>query len=55
MSAKRITRQRLEAAVSTLVDVSTFADDPPVDGEVRDEIGHVIHVLHELADQGGVR
>ena len=48
--ARRVTKRRIEAAICTLADL-TSEDHDELDGTVRDEISHVIHVLDRLIDQ----
>lgn len=45
----RVSRRRIWAALATLADLTT-EDHPELTGRVRDEIAHVRHVLHDLAE-----
>lgn len=46
----RVSKRRMEAAQSTLADLTTEEYDE-LDGTVRDEIAHVIDVLDRLIEQ----
>lgn len=45
----RVTRRRIEAAISTLGDLTT-EDHDALTGTTRDEIGHVIAALEEILE-----
>lgn len=49
-TARKVSKRRMEAAQSTLADLTT-EDHDELDGAVRDEIAHVIDVLDRLIGQ----
>lgn len=46
----RVSKRRIEAAISTLADLTT-EEHEALDGRTRDEISHVIFVLDEILDK----
>lgn len=49
MSARRVTKRRMEAALCTLADLTT-EDHDELTGDVRDGFSHVIDVLDRLIE-----
>jgi thioredoxin-like negative regulator of GroEL len=49
-TTRRVSKRRMEAALSTLADLTT-EDHDELDGAARDEIAHVIDVLDRLVEQ----
>lgn len=45
-----ITKRRLEAALNTLAEL-TESDHEELDGQTRDEFGHVIYVLDLMIEE----
>jgi hypothetical protein len=48
--ASRVSMQRIEATIGTLVDLTT-ENHPELDGTTRDDISRVIHVLNQISDR----